>query len=79
MGKHHKDLKERKAWCGQVYMDTGFCERERTFEVAKCMLYMEDIVKGRFERPPGARFSKALNHSEELVLFVIKRNHKFLT
>lgn len=62
--KHCKDMKEREACRGQAYIDTGLCKRENILGVIRCTLYIRDIVKGRFKRPDGARFSKALNHSE---------------
>lgn len=31
-----------------------------------------EIAKGRLERPAGARFSKALNYSEEFIFSIIK-------
>ena len=40
-------------------------EKENTGAVT-CILDMGGIGKGRFERSAGARFSKDLNHSDDL-------------
>lgn len=41
--KHQEDIKEGKAWCS-LYIDTGSHEREKTFQVGKCTLFMGHTV-----------------------------------
>lgn len=57
---------------GQAHADMALWKREETFGVVKRTLYIRDIAKERLGRPAGARFSQALNYSQEFTFSIIK-------